>query len=1185
MYKILLWHYRDGFETDFPTEAKRTLYDDANASSTVTILSGTGKDSITELPTFDFTVLPNHPLYNEIVKFKTWITVYRNNRVLFHGRVLSDGLDFYGQRTVSCEGALGVLLDSVLDPISAQTETPKAHLQRLIQLHNAQMSKTPYPEPYKCFTVGNVTIDGAETSKKFEKVEGYTQTRSLIDDHLLGEYKGYLFTRYENGTLYLDWLKNFNRVNSQPVKMAVNMLDRSLEESADEYYTVMLPVGANKVTIDGKYLTDDAGIKKYGRIYKAESFSDKKRKADLLDKAQKEFAKRGTNLPLSVHIKAVDRYLLGVNVDELRTGDKLTNVEDREGNLFTDLTLSEFSYDVLNPANDEFVLENQEAVDKRNTSSSGNGTLSGRAGGMGELFDNSRDLFKSYDNITLDVANLYSLSAEYIKESSDYHQIITRVFDLLADESNVKTESDYVTSVKFKTFYINNKYSYGDYVRVRDKTYRFIGEHPPGMSWSETVDAGLVVETGFGESVDVKSIYGTHVHQDAEGTTTVIQDVTGILVDKVKPTITDFSADAEYNEGDYVRYKDAIYKCLYKHKGKFNSEHFGFVAEQDKEDDIWKYNTVYQTDERGNEVVNLITGEKEYQIVDGNLEGVPITNPIKSITRRTQTEFYDVIGTTATYQTITDTFDEDTSYTVGQGVKYDGKFYWFVENHQGPWDWTHVEPLRQTATVNGEQVYTLTSVDGSTLFHNEKEIDQIVGEVEVVQTKDNNGKVVSRDLVIKNGSGLRSRKGSVEVGIFENGELNAGLLVDSLNNNSGNIAALQFSQNKSYAVGDYVQYEGVVYQCTTAHNKAAWDPAHFTVAAGKFAKLKADIVDLGDYATVGTLNAVNVSISNRIDAFEGRFNSLTSGNVYSGSINVSGSLTSGGAIQGSTIDGTTVLAETLKIGAGEDKSTVGTKAVYIGGTMVPSLMVLATGTATSLSIPDAITGLRLAGPTNNQYTLYKTTFSNSSESSIGSFSRAISSFDRTWNSASLTVTASPQDQSDTIQFGTTVAGATTINNTATVNFVTFDNPEESTQTTTRLSRNVYLQVDNDYCYITSTDATPSASNTIAQIVNTKSGSGTITGITASAAGDDLRTTISLSITGTNISNPSFSRNMTLALGTSTSSGNTINVVTATLNNAVVGRISVQSVYTNGHTAGYNAGVAAVEPISASIAGT
>ena len=1104
MYRVMLYHYRDGFETDFPTEASRTLYDASNPSDTVTLLTGTGKNSITELPTFDFTILPNHPLYNEIVKFKTWVTVYRGpdqsdfdialnrystaisssvglhdacgklmqmlfksgnvdllnrpqvsaedlenagwsdpgegtatvfstyyslgtdgvsfpanaiihltpikadgtilspsaldsyvdylaghassidglinadkrsngillcvhsvtgswqsaysfadsvdeclhelqaiyylddtselpsesglrmiaqkiipellvvHNVLFHGRVISDGLDFYGQKTVSCEGALGCLLDSVIDPLPAITETPKDHLQKIIAAHNTLMRATPYPEPYKCFTVGNVTVNAANTNKKFEKVEGYSQTRSLIDDHLIDYYKGYLFARYESGTLYLDWLKNFNRENSQPIKMAVNMLDRTLEESADEYYTVMLPVGSKNTTIDGKYLQDAAAIKKYGRIFKAESFGDSKKKADLLAKAQKEFNKRGTNLPLSVHIKAVDMSLLGSDVDELLAGDHLTNVEDRTGALFTDLTIAEHNYDIFNPANDEFVMENQEAIDKRNTSSSGNGTISSRAGrGSKDLFDDTKNLYRHYDNLTLDVKDTYTLTADTIHENSKYHQIITGVFETLADESNVRTETDNIKTVKFKNFYINNSYGKGDYVRRGDKTYMFTGQYEPGTGWDQAVADGLVQETDLGESVDIKSIYGTHTHQDATGTTTVVQDVTGIQMNKTKPEITDFSADTEYKEGDYVRYNDKIFRCLWDHKGKFTGDHFAYVAEKKDESDIFTYTPVYKTDELGNTVMNLITGEAEYQLVDGNLDGVPISNPIKSITRRTQTEFYDVIGTTDTYQSVTDTFDPTKSYAVGKAVKYNGKFYRFIAAHPGtsqnplPWDWDHVEPLTETTVVNGEQLYTLTSVNGSTLFHNEKEIDQIVGEIEIVQTKDADGKVVGRDLVIKNGGGIRSRQDNVEVGIFENGALNAGLMVNSLNSKSTDIVAIAFSSSKKYAVGDYVTYNGKVYRCITAH-EGSWNASHFTEASGKIAKLKADIVDLGDYATVGTLNARLVK-ADAIFSAEATHDDAYVNDLYGDSITLSGtglltceSVITGGLVLGET---------------------------------------------------------------------------------------------------------------------------------------------------------------------------------------------------------------------------------------------------------------------------------------------
>lgn len=877
MYKILLYHHRSGFETDFPTEASRTLYDGTAPRNDLTILTGNGKNSITELPTFDFTILPNHPLYDEIVKFKTWITVYCNNNVRFHGRVMTDSGDFYGQKQVSCEGALGCLLDSVLDPIKAVNETPEARLRRLIAAHNAQMNPAndATAEPYKCFTVGIVNVDNANVSKKFDKVEGYSQTRSLIDSKLLNEFKGYLRVRYVDGINYLDWIKEFGETNAQPVKMAVNMLDRSMEESADGYYTVLLPVGNNNKTITGKYLKDDTAIARYGRIFKAQSFTSKDGKKNLLEEAQKEFAKRGSNMPLSAHIKAVDMYLLGqTGAAEILCGQKLTNVEDRTGALFTDLTVAEHNYDILNPANDEFVMENQEAIDKRHTES-GNGTISSRAGrGSADLFAETKDLTRNYNNLTLEVRNNYLLHADSIKESSKTHEIITGIFDLMADETNVRTTDENVTTVKFKKHYPSRSYGSGDYVRENDKTYIFLQAFDPEHDVPEEdrteynnypirylLEHEIIFETGYGESVDVKSIYGTRTYQDSQGATTVIQDVTGILVDKVRPTIIPFAENTQFHEGDYVNYNQKIYRCLFNHKGPFTLEHFGYVCEAEDQGNLWKYEPVYQRDEQGNFVYNVITGEKEYQIVDGNLEGIPVTNPIKSIQRRTQTEFYDVIGNVSTYQAQATDFSELANYSVGQVVKRNGKFYRFIQAHNAkPWDFDDVETLAESTVVNGQQMFTMTSVGGSTLFHNETEIDQIVGEVEVVQTKDLDGKVVGRNLYIKNGSGLRSRnEQGVEVGIFENGQLNAGLLVTSLNNNTSIIKAMQFKTTRQYEVGDLVQNGSTIYRCTVRH-KGQWDDSHFTAVSGYIAKLSADVVDLGTYATVEKLDATIINV-------------------------------------------------------------------------------------------------------------------------------------------------------------------------------------------------------------------------------------------------------------------------------------------------------------------------------------
>ena len=72
-----------------------------------------GKGSITlevnKSGAFVFSVYPNHFYYNEFVRLKTIITVYKSGEIVFRGRILNDVTDYWNNKVITCEGELGFL--------------------------------------------------------------------------------------------------------------------------------------------------------------------------------------------------------------------------------------------------------------------------------------------------------------------------------------------------------------------------------------------------------------------------------------------------------------------------------------------------------------------------------------------------------------------------------------------------------------------------------------------------------------------------------------------------------------------------------------------------------------------------------------------------------------------------------------------------------------------------------------------------------------------------------------------------------------------------------------------------------------------------------------------------------------------------------------------------------------------
>ena len=74
------------------------------------------KQELNMVDELSFTIYPNHPYFNNISKLSSEIKVFRDDNLLFKGRVISSELGFRGEKKIVCEGTLAFLLDTVIRP-------------------------------------------------------------------------------------------------------------------------------------------------------------------------------------------------------------------------------------------------------------------------------------------------------------------------------------------------------------------------------------------------------------------------------------------------------------------------------------------------------------------------------------------------------------------------------------------------------------------------------------------------------------------------------------------------------------------------------------------------------------------------------------------------------------------------------------------------------------------------------------------------------------------------------------------------------------------------------------------------------------------------------------------------------------------------------------------------------------
>lgn len=234
-----------------------------------------------------FQIPPSNKYYNALPQLTTTITVEMDDIEIFRGRVLTNNRNFNNVRTIYCEGDLAYLVDSVQ---KAEKYDGKAHalFRKIIAAHNARV------EASKRFTVGNITVEDrdvlltgksddiqdAETGKFDYKqiainsiADEWQNTFDFIETCLIDYTGGYLRTRRQNGVTYVDLLADYGTTATQDIEFGKNLLDLTEEVSAEDVFTVLIPLGDENLTIESvnngsDELVDVAAVARYGRIVK-----------------------------------------------------------------------------------------------------------------------------------------------------------------------------------------------------------------------------------------------------------------------------------------------------------------------------------------------------------------------------------------------------------------------------------------------------------------------------------------------------------------------------------------------------------------------------------------------------------------------------------------------------------------------------------------------------------------------------------------------------------------------------------------------------------------------------------------------------------------------------------------------------------------------------------------------------
>ncbi len=273
----------------------------------------------------------SHPYIDLIKPMASVIVCKKGEYIVFEGRALDDGSDFYNTHSWTCESALAYLKDTLQPPFSYKGPL-KGLLEQFISVHNSKV------EEQKQFKLGNITVTDNNDYIAYSSSE-YTKTLDAIKNKLINTHGGYLQVRYEKDGKYLDYLEDFKLRSLQKVEFGKNITDVKITKDHAERVTALIPLGAKKTIQDENgnevqseervdissvnnglnYVHDENEVKNIGWIWTTEIWDDVTLPGNLLRKAQSR---------LSDLVKGVTSIQLTI-VDESDTGADIGDIHAR----------------------------------------------------------------------------------------------------------------------------------------------------------------------------------------------------------------------------------------------------------------------------------------------------------------------------------------------------------------------------------------------------------------------------------------------------------------------------------------------------------------------------------------------------------------------------------------------------------------------------------------------------------------------------------------------------------------------------------------------------------------------------------------------------------------------------------------------------------------------------------------
>lgn len=428
-----------------------TLYDPDNP--VLQILSGTLKTGVNLAGTLTFVLSPTHPYRDRVQVRRSVVTVYRDEKIYFRGSPNSVAEDDNNLATVTVEGALAWLNDSV-QPFGEYHEMPlRTYLETLIANHNAAT------DDFKHFTVGSVTVTDANDS--LYRHSNFEHTKDAISDKLVSRLGGYLQVRWENGVQYLDYLADFGHVNAQGVHFGQNLLTYARSLPSSSLATAIIPLGCRLKDETGKdtderlqidnggknYVWDEEAVEQFGWIFDTVIFDDVALKENLLSRGYSTLESRKA-LPATVKLTAVDFGALDGRYERITVGDLLP-VDSAPHNVDTFMMVAEMLENLTDSGKSTVTLNRTSATMTDNLISSKKDAAQQLEVVRTEVYTRTDEIRQSVTEFEIEVnQNLDGISSSVTETQTQITTTTENIYDALGQLQETIVTDEALEEVK-----------------------------------------------------------------------------------------------------------------------------------------------------------------------------------------------------------------------------------------------------------------------------------------------------------------------------------------------------------------------------------------------------------------------------------------------------------------------------------------------------------------------------------------------------------------------------------------------------------------------------------------------------------------------------------------------------------------------------------------------------------------